>query len=183
MIATYAYIAGEHKSRGKLSARGIRRVSLRYPSVSSSERSSFSWIASRIQALRESPYSSRESISSTVSSSIEMPISVFAMLQHCWPNRLIALEIRDCSLSIRGLRTLYACLSVKYTVWLTIKSIGLIGCSRSMGTVSVHLPDDLEEELDSFLEYGDSRSAFVSEAIRAELDRRKENQTEEQSDD
>jgi len=52
-----------------------------------------------------------------------------------------------------------------------------------MGTVSVHLPDDLEEELDSFLEYGDSRSAFVSEAIRAELDRRKENQTEEQSDD
>lgn len=41
-----------------------------------------------------------------------------------------------------------------------------------MPTVAVHLPDDLKEEVDGQLEYGDSRSAFVQEALRNELKRR-----------
>lgn len=47
-----------------------------------------------------------------------------------------------------------------------------------MGTVSVHLPDELEKSLDDSLEYGDSRSAFVADAVRRELDRQKEEQND-----
>jgi metal-responsive CopG/Arc/MetJ family transcriptional regulator len=41
-----------------------------------------------------------------------------------------------------------------------------------MPTISIHLPDDLKERVDDSLDYGDSRSAMIQEALEKELKRR-----------
>jgi metal-responsive CopG/Arc/MetJ family transcriptional regulator len=44
--------------------------------------------------------------------------------------------------------------------------------------ISVSLPDELVEELNDHLEYGDNRSAWVADAIREKLDRELEEDAE-----
>lgn len=39
-----------------------------------------------------------------------------------------------------------------------------------MPTISIHVPDDVKERLDNHLEYGDSRSKFVTDAVETKLD-------------
>lgn len=43
-----------------------------------------------------------------------------------------------------------------------------------MPSVTVHLPDDLKQRVDETLEYGDSRSGLVQEALERELERREQ---------
>lgn len=40
-----------------------------------------------------------------------------------------------------------------------------------MPTISIHIPEDVKQRLDDHLEYGDSRSQFVTEAVEDRLER------------
>lgn len=43
-----------------------------------------------------------------------------------------------------------------------------------MARISFTLPDELEEELNSHLSYGDNRSEWIREAVREKLERERE---------
>lgn len=52
-----------------------------------------------------------------------------------------------------------------------------------MPTISVYLPDGWKDEIDETLEYGDSRSEFFQDAVKKELERRKEGTSGEGGED
>lgn len=46
----------------------------------------------------------------------------------------------------------------------------LIACVENRTDVTVPMPEQMVEEINEQLEYGDSRAAWIREAVRAELD-------------